>query len=57
MEEQFIPDAAVKPAAWDEEEDGPFVPRLIENPLYKGPWSPARKDNPEFRGEWRLGAC
>ena len=54
VEDQLVPDPfASKPLEWDDEEDGPFVAPLVENPLYKGPWFPAKVDNPEFRGEWK----
>eukprot|EP00434_Breviolum_minutum_P004405 symbB.v1.2.003881.t2/scaffold211.1/size373615/22 len=54
VEDQLVPDPfASKPLEWDDEEDGPFVAPLVENPLYKGSWFPAKVDNPEFRGEWK----
>lgn len=32
---------------------GPFTPRMIPNPEYKGKWSPPMIDNPAYKGEWK----
>ncbi|CAJ1388242.1 unnamed protein product [Effrenium voratum] len=54
VEQPLIPDPfAWKPLEWDEEEDGAFMPAMVENPQYKGPWHPSWVDNPDFRGAWR----
>ena len=51
------PAASKKPAAWDEEEDGPWEAPRIPNPKCKkagcGPWKRPNKPNPAFKGEWR----
>lgn len=45
---RLIPDPEdVKPALWDEEDDGPYSPREIPNPLFT--WTPPMIRNPVYR--------
>merc|ERR1711974_400681 len=39
---------ATKPEDWDDEMDGEWKPRQIDNPDYKGPWVHLEIDNPEY---------
>eukprot|EP00761_Pharyngomonas_kirbyi_P012434 gb/GECH01012461.1/.p1 GENE.gb/GECH01012461.1/~~gb/GECH01012461.1/.p1 ORF type:complete len:533 (+),score=161.12 gb/GECH01012461.1/:1-1599(+) len=32
---------------------GPYEPRMIPNPKYKGKWEPPLIDNPDYIGEWK----
>merc|ERR1712165_561921 len=42
---------ATKPEDWDDEMDGEWEPRQIDNPDYKGPWVHPEIDNPEYNEE------
>jgi calreticulin len=43
---------ALKPADWDEEEDGEWISPTMPNPDYKGPWRQKTKPNPQYKGPW-----
>jgi len=51
-----IPDVnAVKPEDWDDEEEGAWMPPLIQNPKCDvgcGPWRAPLVANPKYKGEW-----
>lgn len=53
-----IPDpSAAKPADWDDEEDGEYVPVMVPNPKCEstpgcGPWTAPMMKNPAFKGKW-----
>merc|ERR1712045_674946 len=40
-----------KPEDWDDEMDGEWKPRQIDNPEYKGKWVHPEIDNPEYNPE------
>lgn len=40
------------PKQWDEKEDGPWKPPMIENPNYRGVWKSKKIKNPAFKGVW-----
>ncbi len=50
--ESIIDPDALKPADWDEEEDGEWISPTMPNPEYKGPWRQKTKPNPEYKGPW-----
>ena len=39
---------ALKPADWDEEEDGEWISPTMPNPEYKGPWVEPTIPNPDY---------
>ncbi|KAG5459681.1 MAG: calreticulin, partial [Olpidium bornovanus] len=47
---EFIP--TEKPADWDDDADGEWIPANKENPEYKGKWTPKKIKNPNYKGEW-----
>merc|ERR1711871_1193121 len=47
-----IPDKdASKPDDWDDEDDGEWKPKMIDNPAYKGEWVHPEIDNPDFKDD------
>merc|ERR1712088_615872 len=42
---------ATKPEDWDDEMDGEWEPRQIDNPAYKGAWVHPEIDNPEYNAD------
>merc|ERR1712176_1248731 len=49
---ELIPDPdAKKPDDWDDEEDGEWKPKQIDNPAYKGEWVHPEIDNPEYKAD------
>ena len=47
----------MKPADWDDEEDGEWEPPQIPNPKCAevgcGEWKPSMIDNPKYKGKWQ----
>jgi len=41
------------PDDWDEDVDGDWEPKTINNPEYKGPWRQKKIVNPAFKGHWQ----
>lgn len=53
-DEKMIPDpTVVMPVGWDEEEDGPWRPPMVENPEYIGVWKKKKMPNANYQGEWQ----
>merc|ERR1712136_296020 len=46
---------AKKPEDWDDEMDGEWKPRQIDNPSYKGIWVHPEIDNPEYAPDASIG--
>merc|ERR1712059_196953 len=46
---------ATKPEDWDDEMEGEWKPRQIDNPDYKGAWVHPEIDNPEYNADDAAG--
>eukprot|EP00928_Gymnodinium_smaydae_P005920 TRINITY_DN12051_c0_g2_i1.p1 TRINITY_DN12051_c0_g2~~TRINITY_DN12051_c0_g2_i1.p1 ORF type:complete len:1044 (-),score=239.32 TRINITY_DN12051_c0_g2_i1:202-3246(-) len=56
-EKQIVDPNATKPDVWNDEEDGPYVAPMIENPAYKGEWYARKITDPNSPHEDFEGWC